>query len=157
MYPCFRNNTELGYYWMHEFAEDGQDVTVHLFCEDTLYFDFVSLMFHNDSIVSYARDALHYALVAHKHDNSFWDFLFADTYNMEPLFGLDQVDIVVLVLLILECLNHQGFNFPTVCYDLTVARWSQQNKTGAMHQFLKTADFETNDVIEALGSDDTDA
>jgi hypothetical protein len=157
MHPCFRNNTELGYYWIHEFGEEGLVDTVHLFCEDTLYFEFVSLMFHNENIVSYARDALHYALVAHKHDDVFWDFLFADTYNMEPLFGLDQVDIVVLVLLILERLNHEGFNFPTVCYDLSAARWSQQNKTGAMHQFLKTADFESAGLTEVLLTDGTDA
>lgn len=156
MHPCFRNNTELGYHWLHAF-EDVQVNSVYLFCEDTMYFDFVSLMFHNESIVSYARDALHYALVAEKHDGAFWDFLLSDTYNMEPLFGLDQVDMVVLVLLILEELNHAGFNFPTVCYDLSAARWSQQPKTGATHQFLKLADFESVATTEALWSEDTDA
>lgn len=157
MHPCFRNSTELGYFWLHEFEHDLEMNTMHLVCEDTLYFDFVTCMFDNESIVSYARDALHYALIAHKQDSAFWDFLFSDTYNMEPIFGLDQVDMVVLVLLILEQLNHQGFNFPTVCYDLSAARWSQQNKTGAMRQFLRMAHFESDGVSEALLNEDADA
>lgn len=150
MHPTFRNNTELGYFWIHEFQDDVQEKTMHLYCEDTLYFEFALLMFRNERIVSYARDALHYALVAHQHYGGFWDFLFSDTHDMEPLFGLDQIDMVVMVLLILETLNHEGFNFPTVCYDLSAARWSQERKTEATRKFLQLASFESLGVCESL-------
>lgn len=140
-HPHFVNNSQLGYHWCLQF-DDVQVTELRLVCEDTLSFDLLCHAFESTRMIGYARDALHYALVAEKQcPHSFWEFCFSDTYNMQSLFALDQYDIVTLVLLILEELLASGFTLPTVCYDLTAARAVGTDMTPATERLLKFADF----------------
>lgn len=138
----FRTDVELGLYWQHMFhKEECMQAEVHLVCEDTLHFTLLCLSFENDKLHAYARDALHFALVAEFRDHAFWDFLLNDTFNMQHLFGLDQSDLIIMVMLILEFLNNQGIYLPKICYELAGARCGEVQMTEVTARFFRFADF----------------
>lgn len=141
----FKTTLQLAQYWKFAFYENIQIDNVRLVCQDSLSFELICLSVDTSRLTSYARDALHYALVAHYRDQAFWEFLFNDTYNLQSLFMLDQVDIVSTILLLLEDINAYGFNFPSICYDLSAARCSIGVMTPQTEHFLSTANFEKYD------------
>jgi hypothetical protein len=153
MHVHFSNEIQLGNFWKSAFVHELQNYDVRLMCEDTFTFDLLCLAFETSSITSYARDALHYALVAEYRDNAFWVFLLNDTFNMESLFALDQADIVTLVLLMLESLNGHGFRLPRICYDLSAARCCLAQMTEGTKRLLALSWFEPIDYISQLLSE----
>lgn len=140
MFPQFQHNYQLGQAWNSYFNHERHE-SVYLHTQDTLAFNLLCLTVNSGHIAPYARDALHYALVAEYRDRDFWSFLLHDTYNMEHLFNLDQHDIVIVCLLIIEQLNHAGFHLPSTCFDLCAARCSQAPVTDATGSFLACTNF----------------
>lgn len=142
MNRCFRTDLELGLFWQKTFPkEECIRSEVRLVCEDTLNFTLLCLSFENERLRAYARDALHFALVAEYRDRGFWDFLLNDTFNMQDLFGLDQSDLVILSMLMLESMNNQGIYLPRICYELSKARCGEVKMTTSTERFLRFADF----------------
>jgi hypothetical protein len=101
------------------------------------------LSFEHSRLHAYARDALHFALVAEYRDHAFWEFLLNDTFNLQDLFGVDQADLVMMVILILEWLNHRGIYLPRTCYEppAVMAKFEEVNMSKATERFLRLADF----------------
>lgn len=153
----FKNDIQLGMYWARRLCNYPLITSeIRLICEDTLSFDLLCLFFENDRFRCYARDALHFALVAEYREGCFWEFLISDTFNMQSLFGLDQVDLIMSCMLILESLNHQGVYLPRLCYELTAARCVNAHMTPQTERFLRYADFVTVDfeLTQMLGAPD---
>lgn len=138
----FRNDMHLGLYWTRQLKScDLLTTDVRLVCEDSLSFELLCLSFDRSTLHDYARDALHFALVSFYRHQLFWEFLISDTYNMQSLFCVDQVDLLMTCFLILESLNHHDIALPRVCYDLTAARCVEEPMTAATERFLRYADF----------------
>jgi hypothetical protein len=138
----FTSTLQFARHWASSFYTDVQKTLVKFnTTQNSLSFELLELTDDAAPLACYARDALHYACIAEYKEQCFWEFLLNDTYNLESLFSLTQVDIVTIVLLILERINHYGFSFPTVCYDLEAARMSCAAMTPATVEMLKHADF----------------
>ena len=138
----FRSDAHLGMYWMRKFKScDLMTTDVRLMCEDSLSFELLCLSFDRSTIHDYARDALHFALASYHRHQLFWEFLISDTYNMQTLFCVDQVDLIMTCFLMLESLNHHDIGLPLICYDLTAARCVEMPMTPPTERFLRYADF----------------
>lgn len=142
----FRGDEELGLFWRESFSDDTLiQGDVRLVCEESFPFTLLCLNFEQSRLRTYARDALHFALLAEYRDHTFWDFLLNDTFNMQDLFGIDQADLVMMVILILEWLNHRGIYLPRTCYDPSVARskiaCEEVKVSKATERFLRFVDF----------------
>lgn len=139
----FRGDLELGLFWNGVFpTSDCVDDEMRLVCDNTLEFTLMSLLFENSRLREYARDALHFALIAEYRDHSFWSFLLSDTYNLEDLFGFDQLDLVITVMLLIEWLSQQGIYLPRTCYEPSTAMKDDMEVTSdSTRRFLRSCHF----------------
>jgi len=139
----FKEDTELALFWKDVFPE-CQCIKgyIRLVCENTLEFSLALLSYDTNRLRPYVRDVLHFSLIAEYRDESFWTFLLSDTYNLQDLFGFDQLDLIIMIMLMLETLNQKGFYLPRTCYDVSnIKDCDYEMCSEATRRFLESCHF----------------
>ena len=145
-----KTSSSLGLYWHHRFDQnDNQIDLLYLHVNDHYEFILLSSIFSTGKLWPYALDLLHFALFHHVTFNNFWPFVIQDIDLLQRHHGIDQIDMMIYLLLLIEDINHRGYNLPLICFDLQSARDSYQNyTTPAVRDFLERAQFLTVPYVD---------
>lgn len=110
----------LGKKWNHRWSgRDVQENTV--FLTSDLDLDFYFLLFTSSKgMRKHVLETLDFALLHTIHSFDFWEIVWKDTFIMNS-FGYDQLEVIICMCLVMECLNHYQYKLPRECFDLTCA------------------------------------
>lgn len=140
------SDAELMRRWKYKFTQNIETQLVKLKCMETMSFELLVLSFESSRLTWYARDILHFALVAEMKQKRFWSNLLENTYEMETLCAIDQADMITTCLLLLEKMNWNDVHLPKTCFELENVELEDNYVTEATQTVLANASFVAFDV-----------